>query len=88
MENLTVFLTPKGCRKYSQTNYNFATTLIQQDDHLTTGAWAACALSKQVSVELVDMLFVTSCVVLKNNCSFVLTFDGLRYATPVVFQDT
>ena len=34
------------------------------------------------------MLFVTSCVVLKNNCSFVLTFDGLRYATPVVLWDT
>ena len=28
---------------YSHTNsYNFAMTLITQDDHLTAGAWAAC----------------------------------------------
>ena len=42
-------------------------TLISQDDHLTAGAWAYFALSIQMSVELVDVLFVTSCVVLKSN---------------------
>ena len=38
---------PKSGRKYSHTNsYNFAMTLISQDDYLTTGAWAACALTE------------------------------------------
>ena len=35
---------PKSGRKYSHTNsYNSAMTVIAQDDHLTAGAWAACA---------------------------------------------
>ena len=43
IENLTVFFIPKSGRKYSHTNsYNFAMTLISQDNHLTAGAWAAC----------------------------------------------
>ena len=34
---------PKGGRKHSHTNsYNFAMTLLSQDDHHTAGAWAAC----------------------------------------------
>ena len=40
-ENLTAFLLTTSDRKYS---YNFATTVISQDDHLTAGAWAACGL--------------------------------------------
>ena len=48
IENLTVFFIPKSGRKYSHTNsYNFAMTLISQDDHLTAGAWAACGQYKQ-----------------------------------------
>ena len=43
IENLTIFFNPQSSCKYSQTNsYNFAMTLIFQDDHLTAGAWAAC----------------------------------------------
>ena len=34
---------PKSSRKYFHTNfYNFAMTVISQDDHLTVGAWARC----------------------------------------------
>ena len=40
-ENLTAFLLTTSDRKYS---YNFATTVISQDDHLTAVAWAACGL--------------------------------------------
>ena len=43
IENLTVFFIPKSGLKYSHTNsYNYAMTLISQDDHLTAGPWAAC----------------------------------------------
>ena len=46
IENLTDFFIPKSGRKYSHTNsYNFAMTLISQDDHLTAGAWAACVMT-------------------------------------------
>ena len=46
IENLTVFLFLRAVVKYSHTNsYNFAMTLISQDDHLTAGAWAACVLT-------------------------------------------
>ena len=46
IENLTVFLLPKSDRKYSHTNsYIFTMTAITQEDHLTVGAWAACALT-------------------------------------------
>ena len=32
--------------KYCQTDdYNFATTLISQDDHLTAGVWVTCGMS-------------------------------------------
>ena len=41
LENFTAFLLTTSDRKYS---YNFATTVISQDDHLTAGAWAACGL--------------------------------------------
>ena len=47
------FFIPKSGRKYSYTNtYNFAMTLISQDDHLAAGAWAYFALSIQMSVEI------------------------------------
>ena len=43
-ENSTYFLIPNSGRKYSHTNsYNSAMTVIAQNDHLTAGAWAACA---------------------------------------------
>ena len=42
--DLTVFLLPKSCRKYSHTNsYIFVMTVISQYDNLTAGAWAACS---------------------------------------------
>ena len=42
-----VFFIPRSGRKYSHTNsYNFATTLISQDDHLTAGSWVTCAQTK------------------------------------------
>ena len=45
-ENLTYFVIPKSGRKYSHTNsYNSTMTVIAQYDHLTAGAWAACANS-------------------------------------------
>ena len=43
IEDLTYFFIPYSGRKYSHTNsYNFAMTVILQDDHLTAEAWAAC----------------------------------------------
>ena len=43
-ENSTYFFIPNSGRKYSHTNsYNSAMTVIAQNDHLTAGAWAACA---------------------------------------------
>ena len=43
IKNLTVFFIPKSSRKYFHTNsYNFAMTVISQDDHLTVGARARC----------------------------------------------
>ena len=47
---MLIFFIPKRSksdRKYSNKNsFNFAMTLISQDDHLTTGAWTACGLTK------------------------------------------
>ena len=41
----------KSVCKYSHTNsYNFAMALILQDDHLTAGAWAACACTEKNTV--------------------------------------
>ena len=46
IENLTVLFIPKSGRKYFYTNsYNFVMTVISLDDHLTAGAWAACAMT-------------------------------------------
>ena len=53
---MTAFLLTTSDRKYSYTNsYNFATTVISQDDHLTAGAWAACGLIlKIIQLNVID----------------------------------
>ena len=47
IKNLTVFFIPKSNRKYFHTNsYNFAMTVISQDDHLTAGVWFAFDMAR------------------------------------------
>ena len=41
-----VLFIPKSGHKYFHTNsYNFVMTVISLDDHLTAGAWTACAMT-------------------------------------------
>ena len=53
IENLTYFLIHWSGRKYSHTNsYNFAMTVIAQDDHLTAGAWVACEWRRVIAAQI------------------------------------
>ena len=51
---LTVFFfIHQSVRKHSHTNsYNFAMTLISQDDHLTAGTWVACGMRDLANASL------------------------------------
>ena len=61
IENLTDFFIPKSGRKYSYTNsYNFAMTLISQDDNPTAGAWAACGIIYHTSPHFPLSVFLGS----------------------------
>ena len=54
---LYFFFISKSRRKYSHKNsYNFAMTLISQDDHLTGGAWAACASAKHLKARFSQLM--------------------------------
>ena len=62
IENLTYRFIPKSGRKYSHTNsYDSAVTVIVQDDHLTAGAWAACAVSRELTV-------INKLIISPDNC--------------------
>ena len=53
IENWLYFFIHKSVRKHSHTNsYNFAMTLISQDDHLTAGTWVACGMRNLANASL------------------------------------
>ena len=53
IENWLYFFIHKSVRKNSHTNsYNFAMTLISQDDHLTAGTWVACGMRDLANASL------------------------------------
>ena len=50
IENLTIFYSYEPSCKYSYVNcYNYTVTLILQDDHLASGAWATCGVRESMS---------------------------------------